>query len=31
MDLTQLANIGEFIGSIAVLLTLIYLAAQVRR
>ena len=31
MDLTQLANLGEFIGGVAVLLTLIYLAAQVRQ
>ena len=30
MDLTQLANLGEFIGGLAVLVTLIYLAAQVR-
>ena len=28
MDLTELANLGEFIGGIAVLLTLVYLAAQ---
>lgn len=31
MDLTQLANLGEFIGGIAVLVTLIYLAVQVRQ
>ena len=31
MDLTQLANLGEFIGGAAVLVTLIYLAAQVRQ
>ena len=30
MDLNQLANLGEFIGGVAVLVTLIYLAAQVR-
>ena len=30
MDLTQLANLGEFVGGIAVLVTLIYLAVQVR-
>jgi len=30
MDLTQLANLGEFIGGIAVLVTLVYLAVQVR-
>ena len=30
MDLTQLANLGEFIGGVAVLVTLIYLAIQVR-
>jgi len=30
MDLTQLANLGEFIGGVAVLLTLIYLGVQVR-
>lgn len=29
MDLTQLANLGEFIGGVAVLVTLIYLAIQV--
>ncbi len=28
MDLTQLANLGEFIGGVAVLVTLIYLAVQ---
>ena len=31
MDLTQLANLGEFIGGIAVLVTLVYLAVQVRQ
>jgi len=31
MDLTQLANLGEFIGGIAVLVTLIYLALQIRQ
>ena len=31
MDLTQLANLGEFIGGVAVLVTLIYLALEVRR
>ncbi len=31
MDLTQLANLREFIGGIAVLVTLIYLALQVRQ
>ncbi len=31
MDLTQLANLGEFIGGVAVLVTLIYLAAQIRQ
>ena len=30
MNLTQLANIGEFIGGVAVLVTLVYLAIQVR-
>ena len=30
MDLAQLANLGEFIGGIAVLVTLIYLAIQVK-
>ena len=29
MDLTQLANLGEFIGGVAVLVTLVYLAIQV--
>lgn len=29
MELTQLANLGEFIGGVAVLVTLIYLAVQV--
>ena len=27
MDLTQLANLGEFIGGVAVLVTLVYLVA----
>ncbi len=31
MDLTQLANLGEFIGGVAVLVTLVYLAVQVRK
>ena len=31
MDLSQLANLGEFIGGVAVLLTLLYLAAQLRQ
>ncbi len=31
MDLTQLANLGEFIGGVAVLVTLIYLATEMRR
>ncbi|MFT4562962.1 MAG: hypothetical protein ACI9BW_002713 [Gammaproteobacteria bacterium] len=31
MDLTQLANLGEFIGGVAVLVTLIYLAVELRR
>lgn len=31
MDLTQLANVGEFVGGIAVLVTLIYLAIQVKQ
>jgi len=31
MDLTQLANLGEFIGGVGVLVTLVYLAAQVRQ
>ena len=30
MDLAQLANLGEFIGGIAVVVTLLYLAVQVR-
>ena len=30
MDLNQLANLGEFIGGVVVLVTLIYLAVQVR-
>ncbi|NIV53678.1 MAG: hypothetical protein GWN53_17705 [Gammaproteobacteria bacterium] len=30
MDLTQLANLGEFIGGVAVPVTVIYLAAQLR-
>ena len=31
MDLAQLANLGEFIGGVAVLVTLVYLAVQVRQ
>jgi hypothetical protein len=31
MDLIQLANLGEFIGGVAVLVTLVYLAVQVRQ
>jgi hypothetical protein len=31
MELTQLANLGEFIGGVAVLVTLLYLAVQVRQ
>ncbi len=31
MDLSQLANLGEFIGGVAVLVTLVYLALQVRQ
>ena len=31
MDLTQLANLGEFIGDVAVLVTLVYLAFQLRQ
>ncbi len=31
MDLTQLANLGEFIGGVVVLVTWIYLAVQVRQ
>ena len=31
MDLSQLANLGEFIGGVAVLVTLLYLAMQVRQ
>ena len=31
MDLAQLANLGEFIGGIAVLATLVYLALQVKQ
>ena len=31
MDLTQLANLGEFIGGVAVLLTLVYLVVETRR
>ena len=31
MDLTQLANLGEFIGGVAVLVTLIYLVIQLRQ
>lgn len=31
MDLTQLANLGEFVGGIAVLVTLVYLGIQVKQ
>ena len=31
MDLSQLADLGEFIGGVAVLVTLVYLAAQIRQ
>lgn len=31
MDLTQLANLGEFIGGVAVLVTLVYLVIQLRQ
>ena len=31
MDLTQLANLGEFVGGLAVLATLVYLVIQVRQ
>jgi hypothetical protein len=31
MSLAQLANLGEFVGGLAVLVTLIYLAVQVRQ
>ena len=31
MDLAQLANLGEFIGGVTVLMTLVYLAVQVRQ
>ena len=31
MTLDQLANLGEFLGGLAVLLTLVYLAVQVRQ
>ena len=31
MDLTQLANLGEFIGGVAVLVTLVYLVTQIRQ
>ncbi len=31
MDLTQLANLGEFVGGVAVLVTLIYLVTEMRR
>ncbi len=31
MDLTQLANLGEFVGGVAVLITLVYLAVQLRQ
>ncbi len=30
MDLTQLANLGEFVGGVAVLVTLLYLTYQLR-
>jgi len=30
VDLTQLANLGEFIGGVTVLLALVYLAVQLR-
>lgn len=30
MNLTQLANLGEFVGGVAVLVTLVYLAVQIR-
>ena len=30
MDLTQLANLGEFIGGVAVLVTLVYLVTAHR-
>ena len=31
MDLAQLANLGEFVGGVAVLVTLIYLAVQIKQ
>ena len=31
MELAQLAQLGEFVGGIAVLVTLVYLAVQVRQ
>ena len=31
MDLGQLANIGEFLGGVAVIVSLVYLAAQIRQ
>ena len=31
MDLTQLANLGEFLGGVAVLVTLVYLSAQIKQ
>ncbi len=31
MDLSQLANLGEFLGGLAVVVTLVYLATQVRQ
>ena len=31
MDLTQLANLGEFIGGLAVLVTLVYLTFQIKQ
>ena len=30
MNLTELGSLGEFIGSVAVLITLIYLAIQMK-
>ncbi len=31
MELNQLANLGEFVGGVAVLVTLVYLVVQVRQ
>ena len=31
MDFTQLANLGDFVGGVAVLVTLVYLAIQVKQ